>query len=143
MISAERGAWEALYAASEYRVRLPHGEIVLRVGHRGTTQDDLLRRAGVRTHWALLTPCNPGSQRLADDANRQRLEQLRAEVRELGLAGYDSFNRDPGGGWPDEPGLLLADAADGVVEALGRRYGQNAFLAGRMGQASQLVWLIP
>lgn len=144
MIPAETlAAWEAAYRQAEYRVELPGGELVLKVGAHDATGDRRLREeAGVQSHWAIVTPCNPDSRRLPDEDNARRLARLAAMVADRHLRGVGSVNRDPAGQWPDEPGVLLCDPPPGCAEELGRHFRQNAILAAALGEAPRLVWLI-
>lgn len=136
-------AWEAAYARTEYRVELRRGELVLRLGLCDPADGKRLRdEAAVNSDWAIVTPCNPGSRRLSAKENARLLEQLVEIVEGLGQAFAGSVNRDPSGQWPDEPGVLLCDPPPGFAEELGRRFNQNAILAGRIGEAPRLVWLI-
>jgi hypothetical protein len=137
-----RSRWEAAYRATEYRVLLEdEAELVLRVDQ--PADDRLLReRCEVREHWAIVTPCNPGSQALDLEANARRLEQLAQRLHRHGLGHHPARNHDPLGQWPDEPGFLLCDPPPGLAEQLGREFGQNAILAGELGEAPRLVWLV-
>lgn len=138
-----RGRSDAVYRAAEYRVPLrDQGELVLRVDFKEASADRKLRgHCGVKTHWAILTPCNPGSQRLDEAANARRLQQCEAALERRGLRHRPAHNHDPRGQWPDEPGFLLCDPPASVAEQLGREFGQNAILAGMLGEAPRLVWL--
>jgi len=144
MIPAETlVAWEAAYRQAEYRVELPGGDLPLRVGHHDAAGDKRLRdEAGVQSHWAIITPCNPDSQRLSVEENAQLLEQLAEIVEGLNLPCISSVNRDPAGQWPDEPGILLCDSPPEFAEEMGRHFHQNAIVAGRLGEAPRLIWLI-
>jgi hypothetical protein len=134
--------WEAAYRACEYAVLLPGGELMLRPGIADAANDArLAAEAGILRHWAVITPCNPGSRRLDAAANAARLEQMRAWLIGHGCRYVRALNRDPAGNWPDEPGFLLCDPAIGMPRELAKRYGQNAFLAGRFGAAPALIWL--
>lgn len=137
-----RSALEAAYRAAEYRVHLPGVILVLRVDQHDVAVDQRLRlEAGVRHGWAVITPCNPGSQRLSDVVNAARLKELGALLGQRRVHGIASSNHDPSGRWPDEPGFLLCDPPAGFAEQLGRHYGQNAILCARLGEAPRLVWL--
>ena len=144
MIPAEtRTAWDAAYRRAEYRVGLPQAELVLRVGQCDAADEKHLRdEAAIKSHWAIVTPCNPGSRRLSAEENAHLLKQLMEIVEGLGLAFAGCLNRDPSGQWPDEPGILLCDPPPGFAEELGRHFRQNAILAGKLGEAPQLVWLV-
>jgi hypothetical protein len=136
-------AWEAAYRATEYRVELPQGALVLRVGVHDPEQDGRLRdEAGVQAGWAIITPCNPESRPLPPGENAELLEQLDEIVAGLNLRSISSRNHDPQAQWHDEPGILICDPPPGLAEELGRHFRQNAILAARLGEAPQLVWLV-
>ncbi|WP_029923363.1 DUF3293 domain-containing protein [Nevskia soli] len=143
MIPAEiRANWEAAYRRTEYRVELQAGDLVLRVDSHQAADDERLRReSGVQTDWAIVTPCNPGSQPCGEAENTRLLEELNEIVQHLDLHCASSINRDPQAQWPDEPGFLLCDPPPGFAEELGRHFRQNAILVGTLGEAPRLLWL--
>ena len=143
MIPAEvRADWEAAYLRTEYRVELPAGHLIMRVGlHQADDDRRLTQEAGIQTHWAIVTACNPGSQACGVAENERLQDELSEAARRLDLLCIGSVNRDPRAEWPDEPGFLLCDPPPGLAEELGRQFRQNAILAGRLGEAPQLVWL--
>lgn len=142
MDAAVRASLEAAYRGTEYCVQLPAGELRLKVDRQLEDDDRRLRgEAGVESHWAIVTPCNPGSQALSAQANQERREQLDAVLEEHRVRRIASVNRDPLEKWPDEPGFLLCDPLPGLAERLGRRFQQNAILTGKLGEAPQLLWL--
>ncbi len=130
------------YRATLYRVRLPGAELTLRIGvHDAAAGQRLARLGGCRRQWALVTPCNPRSRRLMDWQNRLRHAGMEAALQAGGLVHYPSLHCDPAGRWPDEAGFLLVDPPRGLARALGRRYGQNAIVAARLGEPPQLLYL--
>jgi hypothetical protein len=138
----QRPRWMAAYRRTEYVVLLAEGELVLRIGRLNPPAQGRLRReAGVRSHWAIVTPCNPGSRQLDWTTNAARLEAFEIAIVDGGVRSWPSINRDPLRSWPDEPGFLICDPETGYAECLGRQYEQNAILVGRLGEPSQLVWL--
>ena len=138
MIAAEL---REAYARSEYCVRLKDGDLVLGVGRADAHADTRLKAGGVVRHWAVLTPCNPRSQPTFPALNQQYLDELRMALDAAAVAYLDTANRDPEGHWPDEPGFLVCDPPLGLAEELGRRFRQNALLAGTLGEPPRLVWL--
>ncbi len=139
---AARAALEAAYRSADYCVRLPLGNLLLKVDKYRKADDRRLRdEAGVESHWAIVTPCNPESRRLSSEENRRRLDEFKENLRPLGMRYVVSVNRDPQGQWPEEAGFLLCDPRPGVAEELGRHFQQNAILVGRLGEAPQLQWL--
>jgi hypothetical protein len=139
-----RASLETAYRNADYRVQLPLGDLLLKADRPCESSDRRLREeAGVHSHWAILTPCNPGSQALPAEVNRKRLDQLLQMLQALGIRHFSSVNRDPQRRWrwPDEPGFLLCDAPAGEAERLGLRFRQHAILGGLLGQAPRLQWL--
>jgi hypothetical protein len=144
MISAVvRADWETAYRNADYRVQLPLDELLLKVDRHRPNDDLRLRQeAGIRSHWAIVTPCNPGSRAQSAAANQARSEELAGMLQALAIPCFKSINRDPQEQWPDEPGFLLCDPPPGLAENLGRRFEQNAILCGNLGEAPRLLWLI-
>lgn len=99
----------------------------------------MLTAAGCRSHWHILTPCNPGSQRLPDADNAARLGALRHDLQRHGWSLLPSINSDGDDAWI-EPGFCVLGAAAPDIRALAVHYGQSAFVAGTLGQAPELVW---
>jgi hypothetical protein len=71
-----------------------------------------------------------------------RLRQLEQRLRRSRYRYLRAANHDPSGGWPDEPGFLLCDPPRGFAASLGRLFGQNAYVGGRLGTVPELKWLI-
>lgn len=139
--AARRGRLAAAYRQTRYRVLLPGGgDCVLRIG-----QHDAVAEAALpfTRHWALLTPCNPGSRIQPAAANQAACAALEQALRAAELHWLPAVHRDPGGHWPDEPGYWLADPPPGWAAAQGRRWGQNAIVTAVRGAAPVLVWLPP
>jgi hypothetical protein len=132
---------EAAYRDAEYQVWTGRRWISLRIGHASEPADRQLRRRGVRHHWAIVTPCNPGSRRLPVAANAARLRSCKRRLLRLHVRFAAARNRDPHGRWPDEPGFLLCDPPLRRAAALGLAFGQRAIVTGRSGAAPQLLWL--
>jgi hypothetical protein len=114
------------YLATHYEVGEP-ASFVLRVNQASPGLLGLYRALRVATA-AYLTAWNPLSQPATPAANDAAQARLAAELRRRSLATLDGLGRDPSGQWPGErsllvPGIALADAA-----ALGRQFGQAAFL---------------
>lgn len=141
-----RAALEAAYTATTYRVWLPQGPLDLRLGHCAPRLAALMGRLGMNA-WAVITPCNPGSQRLTPQANQARLTALAARLarrgRGAGWRWWPAENRADRGDWPVEPGFLVLFPRGGrrAALALGRLFGQNALVWGPRKGAGKLLWL--
>jgi len=84
MDAALRASLEAAYRGTDYCVQLPASELRLRVDRQQEDDERRLREeAGVKSHWAIVTPCNPGSQALSAQANQERLCNLHRMVEKV------------------------------------------------------------
>ena len=116
----------ALYRESHYDVELPDGETAtIRVG--ALAPDPVLRWIGGKTGAVYMTACNPHSQSLPAAENEQRLEHLRAELRQRGCSFLEGAGHVPGESWR-EPSLLIRGIDESVADALVGEYEQNAVL---------------
>lgn len=125
------------------RVRPPSGAAVLAYQRSVYSAPGLTARIGQQAiGWPLpgrslilLSACNPSGLRLPDRTNARRMASLAAQLRpwpyRLGAGRL--------GNWSEELFVVAMPLARGCV--LARRYGQNAIVAIRRGQAARLVWL--
>lgn len=134
-----RAGLDAAYRVARYRIAVRGRRCIARIGVANRGIDQHLRRAGCRRHWCLLTPCNPGSRMLTPMQNLGRMRQLRLISRRRGWRALPAVNSSADGEWI-EPGLCLLDAPPLLVHRLARRFGQRAWVLGRLGAAPQLVW---
>lgn len=130
MRSVEVALWEA-YIRAEYWVGRSEDKILLRVGENA---EGLTRLApGPFDHgmsWAYMTAWNPASIPQMEFVNRGRQEELELSLRGSGAGVLPGVSRDPVGQWPDEEGILAIGLGWEQALTLGRRFGQNAILAG-------------
>lgn len=82
-------------------------------------------RAGVESS-ALLTACNPGSQRLSEECNQQRQQALIESLE--GRIFLHTESIDPAGLWPVEQGVLVAGVAPDDARRLAGQWEQLAWL---------------
>jgi GNAT superfamily N-acetyltransferase len=113
-----------LYRKSTYRFCDDSGIVALRIGEPSAALQALMQSRGVAGA-AYLTAWNPGSEPLPFEANRERNDRLRAELRSMGFEYLDGEGgKDE---WLEEsylvPGMSLQDAHD-----LASRHGQAAFV---------------
>lgn len=133
---------EAAFRRTLYIAFLPDGEARFKVDVRGEALDQRLQReAGIQTDWAIVTPCNPGAQRLPDADNAHRLEEMQQNIETDGYRWHPAVNRDPTGQWPDENGFFIVDPGLTYATALAQRFGQHALLHGEIGSAPHLHWI--
>lgn len=135
---SERTRLVAAYRQTAYRISLPGKPAVLRIDVPWAAVDPRL------THGleclAYITAANPASQALDDAENARRLRALLDDIMALGSSAQSGIAVADDGNWPDEPGFLVADLPIETARALAVRYGQNAFLHARTGDAVRLIW---
>ena len=132
-MSDPRADLDAAYRATDYRVDdAPGGPVVIRIGQ-------VCDR--VEGEWAFVTACNPGSVRLPDEENGRRMTELESEVRKRGWTYYRGQGVGRDGRWPPEPSFLIVGIQWAAAVELGKRFGQNAVVVGRVGEPARLVWI--
>jgi hypothetical protein len=141
-MAADRATLQQFYEQTHYTVLLPRQRLTFLVGTYSAKLDDLLQEhCGVTRNWAILTPYNPHSNASDEDSNHASLMRLRRDLDTASLKHFDSVNMSPEGEW-HEMGYLVVDASSSDMKGLARRYRQNAYVAAKLGEAPQLVWLI-
>ena len=130
---------ERAYRATVYRVRLPRGECVLRVGKRNPRLDEWLKAQGFGC-WSIITAWNPASRQLSARQNRRRQRVLHAQLLIGGCQFFAAENRAVDGNWPVEPSFFVPALPPGEAARLAKQLGQNAFLWGVPGKAARLCW---
>jgi len=120
------------YKATAFRVSGAGGAFTLRHGHHSAEADRLLTQHGA-AEWAYVTASNPGSVPMTDDENERRNRELRDHVDSLGLTWLPGEGVPVAGDWPAEESVLVLGMPLTEALELGRRFGQVAVLAGRLG----------
>lgn len=117
------------YQATDYCLWLAGREIVLNVGKPAPEALNILQtRLQLTGEAFVVAPCNPGSELLSAEANRELLAQFRNRLRQDNQRWLPAVNRDPQAQWPEEHGALLLDCGLSYAQTLGLEYGQNAIL---------------
>ena len=126
----------AAYRATRYTAQLPDGAVALTVG---ATPPRALGRLTMPDHpWVLITACNPHSRPCSARSNAMRMRALTQALTALApLRVFDATGCAPDRNWV-EPGLLVIGLDPAVSDALARRCGQNALLAGRGAASARL-----
>ena len=127
-----RHQWESAYRETDYRVDdFPTGPFAIRIGEPCSELADV--------EWAFVTACNPHSHQLSEAENARRIAEM-----EQAVSGRWQFHHGCGisrdGSW-QEPSLLILGIRESDAIELARRFGQNAIVAGRPGEAARLVWV--
>lgn len=132
---------EAAYRATDYRVEDPAiGPFVIRIDEPCPEADRVLARVH-KSEWTFLTACNPSSQRLTDVENAGRMARLQAVCVDRGWTPIVGAGVGRDGTWPPEPSVFIVGASEAEAVEVARSFGQNAIVAGRMGEPARLVWV--
>jgi uncharacterized protein DUF3293 len=115
-----------LYRESHYDVDMPRsGTATLRIGEAAPPA--VKRWIGGDGVAFYVTACNPRSHSLPREDNEQRLETLRAEMRERGCRWLEGAGHIPGEAWREQC-LLVVGIDDKDVADLARRHEQNSIV---------------
>lgn len=128
----------AVYTVADYQIQAPR-RFTLHVGEASAPLMALHRQFRVETS-AVITACNPGSERRDEQANALAHQRLVDAVSAYGWPFVPAINRDPRGEWPDEPGLLVLGVNQAAALELGRRFEQSAVLFNIAEQPPRLLW---
>lgn len=128
------------YRRTRYTAETPAGTLTLYIGEANPALDELLIAHDCRD-WAYLTACNPGSRMLSAADNRGRQQALEAQLSARGVtvyrgAGIPDPEHDPH--WSPETSVLVLGIDPVAAARLARKYGQLAFVAGRLGEPPAL-----
>ncbi len=124
------------YTKTEYRFQ----DYPLRIGHLHPEFDAWLE-AHQYHNYAFVTPYNPHSKPLPEPENKARLHQLHHLLLLGNLTFAPAVGHDPDAVWPDEIGVFIFDLSPAEVHEIGRAFGQNAVVEGKVGGVPLLVWL--
>jgi hypothetical protein len=118
-----------LYRESHYDVYLPRGDVAtIRIGELPPAPiQQWIGAAGIAFY---MTACNPHSHSLPRDENEQRLESLRAHLREHAFVFLEGVGHIPAEAWR-EPNLLVRGIGAGDVADLVRLHEQNCIVVVR------------
>jgi len=133
-----RDELERAYRNTAYCVDGPQGPVRIRIDENSATLDALLAEYGVGS-WVFITAWNPRSEEISIENNRLLNNSLRAELLGAGYRWLEGSGVADDRRWSEES-LLVFGLPLEVALALGRRYGQNAIVAGTAGGCAVLHW---
>ena len=133
--------FSAAYRKTQYIVHLKSGVVSIVPEKLNLRCLRRLRlKANIRSHWVILTPCNPRSKIIPESWNKLRVNKLINIVKVYGYPMFHTVNRDQAGLWPDETGVLIVGIPLPHAIRLAKRFGQNALLAGTSAGPPRLIW---
>lgn len=138
--SAVPEATLAAYLRAAYIVGGPVAEVRFAIGEPSAALDRALAAVGA-DGGVLLTAWNPHGQRPGLAANESAQARLMDLLARRGIATLPGHGEDPAGDWEREPSVLALDLGEPDADAIGARFGQNAYVLCRAGAAPRLVVL--
>jgi hypothetical protein len=123
------------YKETDFNIYEPR--ITINVGKLNQELDQLLK-----THncidWAYITAWNPYSEITDVKLNEQNNNQLRNDLIGYTVFDGEGIGSDPS--WkPEKSFLILGIALDDAI-LIGKKYRQNAIIAGKVNEVPQLIW---
>jgi hypothetical protein len=137
-MSFDRVRFEGIYRATTFRVEGPRCNIDIRIGSSSPEVDELLLQLGV-TQWAYITAWNPGSRPTPAAQNVLAQVELLQIARARGFAFYEGEGIPDNEGWAPERSIWIAGIIRREAVEMGRQFGQNAIVVGRLGGVAELV----
>ena len=132
----------AAYRATDYlaSIDLQGGDRRrFRIDDPAATHADWLAAAGAR-HAVILTAWNPFGAATSPPDNDRAQATLAAAIQSAGLRHGPASGEDPRGLWQPEPGFVVLDADDRLVDRWLRSFRQNAAVRISREGPCQLVW---
>jgi Protein of unknown function (DUF3293) len=138
MMTADQVGLEGLYVATAFRVEAPDGHIDIRIGEKDAQIDALLSKLNA-IEWAYITAWNPGSRPVPAEQNTLAHDKLLQIIRGRGFTYYEGDGIPDQEGWAPERSVWIAGIGRDEAVELGRRFGQNAIVVGRLVGVAELV----
>ncbi len=126
------------YLTTEYHVSDP--TLTIRINHLHPDLDKFLKRYDC-TVWAYITSYNPASHVISDEENITRHQMLVEDLARYTCFEGHGVGEDPE--WKPERSLLILGIDQDAAKTIGIKYGQNAIVVGKAGEAATLVLLEP
>ena len=130
------------YEATTYRVKVPEGDILIRIGVPNPELDLLLNQYGVFS-WAFITAWNPASVALSVSQNQQRYAEMIAYLHRRNVPYLDGIGVGDDTDWPPEQSVLTFGLNREEARELGALFGQNAVVYGECNGFPKLLWCLP
>ena len=108
---------------------------------RVSAEADALLAANRLEEWAYITAYNPLSVALPPAENEKRNLELLNDVKRYIVIPGEGQGKD--GAWPAEKSFFVAGITLDDAQQLAARYGQHAFVYGRLHRAAELVETLP
>ncbi|TGD72183.1 DUF3293 domain-containing protein [Mangrovimicrobium sediminis] len=127
------------YDTTLFDCQLPDCVITLSPGEMAPDLDEHLKQWECDC-WCFITACNPRSQQLDDEANRERQRILGDVLRMKNEYVFDGVGRSASGDWYEQS-FFVAGIDFLQAEALAIIFEQNAILIGQRGGPAELLFI--
>jgi hypothetical protein len=129
------------YRVTLYRVMTGNNKsFILKIKKKSLDLEALMKKHNLFTG-AYVTAYNSQGKQTEPLINARQQKLLLGDIRRTGLPFLDGFGEDTTGNWKSEPSFLILGITLEDAEALGERYGQNAFVWIENDYVPQLVLL--
>ena len=128
------------YCQTTFYADTPRGRLALRIDECNSQLEQLLVDYACES-WAYLTAYNPGSVLLSPEENHCRQAKLEGILRKGGWGIFTGEGVGDDGNWPPEKSLLVLGIDETTAQQLGKEFGQNAVVIGRLGRPAELATL--
>lgn len=129
--------WRA-YEQTHFHVRECTPELCIRIGSHHDQLDEMLHKHNCDA-WSYITASNPASERLSEEQNTGRNQELEALLKSQRHVFYRGEGVGSDRAWPAEASFLILGISRKTAMHLGRQFGQNAIVCGTRGKAAELV----
>ncbi len=136
---------QEIYQNAHYLVLLPgelgiDTEVSFRINQQNPQIDKLIELHGQQTA-CFITACNPKGERINDQENLMRMQELESILQQKQLPYYFGQGGDSKGAWI-EKSLLIVGIDKDLADQLAHQYEQNAVVWFELGNTPTLRWYI-
>lgn len=118
----------AAYLATDYRVRLGDGELLIQIGQLNPRLATLLESGGRPPTGAFLTAWNPEGEACSAVTNAARQRALEERLHAIGAPCLTGYGQGRDGLWPAEESVLAVGLTLDQAVELAQDFRQNAFV---------------
>ena len=124
------------YLDTDFNVYEP--AITIKCGKQNPDLDYLLKMNN-STDWAYITAWNPYSEITDFSLNEERNIMLKEDLIKYKIFEGEGVGADPN--WAPEKSFLILDITREDAIVIGKKYRQNAIVAGTINEIAQLLWI--
>jgi len=138
-INEPRKSLVQAYLETDYCFTCSGELITIAAGEHNRRVDRLLQDSG-ESSWAFITAWNPYSEDLSPEVNHERQNKLQERLKDYRY--FQGYGKARTGDWPAEDSLMVVGIEAKEAQEIGREFGQNAIVLGRLGRPAEVRWLL-